>query len=84
MPSKMRYPNLIAEMKRYGITQRDLARVVDRRPETVSKWMNNATGDFTIGDAVRISRELFGGVSVDYLFSAEPYTPADPSISPRP
>lgn len=63
----MIYPNLEAEMARSGVTQKDVAFVVDKTPETISRWMNGK-GMFTVGAAFRVKEELFPDFDVDYLF----------------
>jgi len=67
----MAYPNLSAELKRYGITQGQLAERINKTPETVSRWMSGKNA-IPIGDCFRIKEELFPNLSVDYLFASEP------------
>ena len=67
----MAYPNLSAELKRYGITQSQMAERINKTPETVSRWMSGKNA-IPIGDCFRIKQELFPNLSVDYLFASEP------------
>ena len=67
----MAYPNLSAELKRYGITQEQMAARINRPPETVSRWMNGKNA-MPVGECFRIKETLFPTMSVDYLFASEP------------
>lgn len=64
----MLYPNLEAEMARNRITQKDLAILLDKTPETICNWMNGRSGDFPVGAVFRVREELFPECTVDYLF----------------
>ena len=67
----MAYPNLSAELKRYGITQDQMAEKIGRPPETVSRWMTGKNS-MPVGECFRIKEEVFPNLSVDYLFASEP------------
>lgn len=67
-----KYPNLEAEMKRFGVTQQDLANDCSCRIETISNWMIGKSGDFSIGDAITITNRHFPGCDVKYLFQVNP------------
>lgn len=67
----MAYPNLSAELRRYGITQDQMAERIGRPSETVSRWMNGKNA-MPVGECFRIKEELFPNLSVDYLFANEP------------
>ena len=54
----MAYPNLVAEMRRTGLTNRDLAEVTEKSKDTITNWLNGK-GDFPIG--LRYTREIFPG-----------------------
>lgn len=69
----MAYPNLSAELSRYGITQEDMANRIGRKPETVSRWLNGKC-KMPVGECFRIKEALFPTMSVDYLFADEPIT----------
>ena len=75
MVRPLAYPNLSAEMTRYGISQKDLAEGIGRTAETVSRWM---TGKNTVGtnDAFKIQRTFFPDMPIDYLFSSTPIAPS--------
>ena len=64
----MIYPNLEAEMARKRVTQKDLASLLDKTPETICNWMNGRAGDFSVGAVFRVKEELFPECTVDYLF----------------
>lgn len=80
----MIYPNLEAEMRRLRVTQQDIAAYIGRRPETVSKWMNGRSGEFSIGMAMAVKRHFFPSCSVEYLFSHEPCPPTVSSSADAP
>lgn len=64
----MLYPNLNAEMARYGIKRKDIAdRIYNGRVATVSERLN---GKFPmdIDEAVSIRDEFFPNLTIDYLF----------------
>ncbi len=67
----MAYPNLSAELRRYGITQEQMAERIGRKPETVSRWLNGKNA-MPVGECFRIREELFPSMSVDYLFADSP------------
>ena len=69
----MAYPNLTAELKRYGIQQDELASRIGTTPETISRWMNGKT-KMPVEACFRIKREVFPSMSIDYLFASEPIT----------
>jgi transcriptional regulator with XRE-family HTH domain len=69
--SNLAYPNLSAELRRYGITQEQMAERIGRKPETVSRWMNGKNS-MPVCECFRIREELFPTMSVDYLFASEP------------
>ena len=83
MSKQMRYPNLEAEMRRYGVTQRDMAERLGKRPETICRWMHPGAVTFPVDDAFEIARGLFGGLPVDYLFSDTPHVPVAGDGAPR-
>lgn len=65
------YPNLAAEMARRGVLQKDVARVCDRTPETIGKWMDGKDSGFPVAMAFKVRDELFPGIGVDELFASE-------------
>lgn len=76
----MLYPNLEAEMARFGVTQLDIASTLGKSPATICGWMNGTRGgDFTIQDAATVKRELFPGdsnITLEYLFERNEKTVA--------
>jgi transcriptional regulator with XRE-family HTH domain len=69
----MSYPNLSAELKRYDITQEEMAERIGRKPETVSRWLNGKS-KMPVEACFQIKEIIFPSMSVDYLFSNEPMT----------
>lgn len=68
----MKYPNLEAEMKRSGITGKEISKRIGIGENTLSIWMNGADSAFPIIKAKQVRDEFFAGQSLDYLFSEEP------------
>jgi plasmid maintenance system antidote protein VapI len=67
------YPNLSAEMRRYGVKQEEIANGIGRTPETVSRWLTGKN-PLTVEDAFKIREQFFPSMSIDYLFSEKPMT----------
>lgn len=65
---RLLYPNLEAEMARNGVTQRDMAELLEKTPETICNWMSGRSGEFPIGAAMRVKGAMFPDDSVEYLF----------------
>ena len=59
------YPNLEAEMARNGITQKDIANLLGKTPETVCNWMNGRSGDFPVGAVFQLKEEMFPDLNVE-------------------
>lgn len=70
----MAYPNLVAEMRRTGLTNRDLAEVTEKSKDTITNWLNGK-GDFPIGKAFAIQEKFFPDLPISYLFSTKPIQP---------
>lgn len=72
----MAYPNLAAEMARQGITQEQVANVVGKTPQTISRWM---TGKGKSGMPIEllfaIRDEFFPNMGIEYLGDPEPVEP---------
>lgn len=64
------YPNLRAEMARFGFEQKDLGRIVGVTKKTISDKINGKR-DFTLGEIKKIRKECFPECSLDYLFAEE-------------
>jgi transcriptional regulator with XRE-family HTH domain len=67
----MAYPNLAAEMKRFGISQEEMASRIGTTPVTVSRWLNGHN-KMPVEACFRVKQALFPDLSVDYLFSDTP------------
>lgn len=67
----MRYPNLLAEMKRRGITQGELAEAVGVTQATVSRWFQGHR-TMSVTSSFKIKEKLFPDLSIDYLFADRP------------
>jgi transcriptional regulator with XRE-family HTH domain len=67
----MAYPNLAAEMKRFGISQEEMASRIGTTPETVSRWLNGRN-KMPVEACFRVKQALFPNLSIDYLFSDTP------------
>jgi len=66
------FPNLEAEMARYGVSNEDLMKTLDFKSE---KTLNNKlTGrtEFTRIEMVLIKKNHFPNFSLEYLFEVEP------------
>ena len=71
----MSYPNLEAEMNRYGITGGEIGAYLGRGANTISSWMNGADAAFPIVKAKMVRDHCFPGNSLDYMFSEVPLPP---------
>lgn len=66
----MAYPNLEAEMARKGVTQKDIAKLLGKTPETICGWMNGRVGAaFPVGASMLLKQELFPECTIEYLFA---------------
>lgn len=69
----MHYPNLEAEMARFGIDQSDIAETTGKHITTISKWMSGTVDSaFPVKHALKVKRDLFPDMPVEYLFAEEP------------
>lgn len=64
----MGYPNMRAEMTRYGYDIAAIAEVTGKSKPAVSKNLNGK-GQFTVDEALNIQEKLFPELTIDYLFS---------------
>lgn len=62
--------NLKAEMTRYGVTVYDVQQVLGCSEKTVRNKINGDT-EFTISEALKLKRNLFPSLDLDYLFAVE-------------
>lgn len=63
----MKFTNLLAEMARGGINQRQLAERISMRPETLSKKIVGKS-EFTLGECKKIRDILNPDLKLEYLF----------------
>lgn len=63
----MSYQNLKAEMKRYGVTQNEIAKFLSMSANNVSLKINGRV-PFTIEEAWAVRNEFFPDATIDYLF----------------
>lgn len=63
------YPNLILEMRRTGVMQKQLAKQIGISEASMTKKMLGRT-DFKLGEA-RIIQRSFPGKTLDWLFEKE-------------
>lgn len=70
----MSYPNLKAEMSRYGISHEQVKNATGvKSTNTVSNWLNG-NGEIGVGNALKIQSALFPTLPISYLFDKEPST----------
>lgn len=72
----MAYPNLAAEMARNGITERDIAEVAEKSPDTIRNWMRGK-GEIPIGKALIIRERFFPQSTIEYLYASKPTAPRE-------
>ena len=60
------FPNLNAELARYGLTESDVATWISCTPKTVKNKLNGQT-EFTLSEILAISSH-FHELSISYLF----------------
>ncbi len=60
--------NLTAEMARYGVTKKDIQKVLNCSDKTVNNKLDGNT-DFTVPEALKIRNTFFEGYRIDYLFA---------------
>lgn len=58
------YPNLNAEMARFEMSKRDLAKHLGVSPQTITNWLN---GSSSIPSRKLIEMSALFGVTTDYL-----------------
>ena len=64
------YPNLKAEMARFGIRTKDLAVFIGCSPHSLTNKINGKT-DFTLSESEKIHAHYFPNVKKDYLFERQ-------------
>ena len=60
--------NLLAEMKRYGIRNKDLSQVLSLTDRTISNKLAGET-EFTVKEALAVRDTFFPGLRISYLFA---------------
>lgn len=60
------YPNLKAEMARYGISQSDIAEATGVTSKTVWSWLNESTC-MDVEKAIAIQDRFFPSMTIEYL-----------------
>lgn len=70
------YPNLRAEMARFGIKQKDIATLLDRSTDWVDQRLRGKSA-IPVTDALKIKNEFFKSISFEYLFSDAVILPSD-------
>lgn len=66
----MAYVNLKAELKRQGLAQKDIAKVLNIRVATANSKINGRY-PFTLNEAFCIQQTLFPDLEIPYLFATE-------------
>lgn len=66
----MKFTNLLVEMTRSQLTQKDLASKLGVRPETLSKKILGKT-EFTLGEIRKIRDFINPELKLEYLFAIE-------------
>ena len=70
------YPNLKAEMARFGILGKDIASCIGCTPNTYTNKMTGKS-DFTLSESIKIHTRYFPHISIGELFTRhEPAAPA--------
>lgn len=67
------YQNLQAEMKRQGVSKRDVLRALKMDERTLANRFSGKR-PFKISEAFAIRNQFFPGASIDYLFGETPET----------
>lgn len=63
------HPNLKAEMKRKGVSKRDICRKLEMDERTLTNRLNGKH-PFRLPEAFAIRDSFFPGMSIDYLFDS--------------
>lgn len=61
------YKNLVKEMETHGVTQKDIAELLGRRPATISDKTRDKY-PYHVKEAILIRDHFFPDLSIDYLF----------------
>lgn len=63
----MKFNNLLLEMTKHGITQKDIAVLIGKTQKTVSQKLNGKI-DFYMDEIIKIRNLLNPDLSIEYLF----------------
>lgn len=63
----MKFKNLLTEMFKHGITQKDIAVLIGKTQKTVSQKLNGKI-DFYMDEIIKIRNLLNPELSIEYLF----------------
>lgn len=63
----MKFNNLLLEMTKHGITQKDIAVLIGKTQKTVSQKLNGKI-DFYMDEIIKIRNLLNPELSIEYLF----------------
>ena len=63
----MKFNNLLLEMTKHGITQKDIAVLIGKTQKTVSQKLNGKI-DFYMDEIIKIRNLLDPELSIEYLF----------------
>jgi len=72
--------NLESEMKRYGVTVRDICTVTGIKQERTARYKVKGTTPFTLPQAMQIRDAFFPSLRLEYLFAQD--TPSSPHDKP--
>lgn len=62
--------NLVAEMKRYGVTNTDIQKLLGCSDKTVRNKLNGET-EFSYPEAEKIRNKFFPNLRMEYLFATD-------------
>lgn len=63
------YINLLAEMRRYGVTRKALSEFLQQPYSTVCDKLNGTSSGFTTDEALAIKQRFFPLIDIEQLFS---------------
>lgn len=59
--------NLLTEMKKRGVSKKEIKNILGCSDGTISDKLSGEI-EFTVPEVIKIRRELFSDLSIDYLF----------------
>ena len=60
--------NLLAEMRRYGVRNKDLSQVLSLTDRTITNKLSGET-EITVSEALAVRDAFFPGLRISYLFA---------------